>query len=147
MKQLYSEAPFKCNWVTLEPSNSYIPSTHAETLAEEWIMMLQRIGGQLVDAESQRVDLQVLSNSLSFICICFEQTICKKKTTNLCHYHSSHLVIPDENLWPEFYVSLCHVLAVWCYSSHPLWVSVFSSCQIERIITTLQVTTTGDLEK
>ena len=91
-------APFKCNWVTLGPSNSYIPSTHAETLAEGWIMMLWRIGGQLVDAEPQRVGLQVLSNCLSFICICFEQAICKKKTTHLCHYHSSHLVIPDETL-------------------------------------------------
>lgn len=140
-------APFKCNWVTLGPSNSYIPSTHAEALAEGWIMMLWRIGGQLVGAESQGVDVQILSNCLSFICICFEQAICKKKTTNLCHYHSSHIVIPDETLWPEFYVSLCHVLAVWCFSSHLLWVSVFSSCQMERIITTLQVTTIGDTIK
>lgn len=65
--------PFKSSWVTPVPINSYIPSTQAEPLAEGWV--IQRIGEQTVDAESQRADLQVLSNCLPFIHICFEQTI------------------------------------------------------------------------
>lgn len=74
--------PFKTSWVTPVPSNSSIPSTQAETLAEGWVI-LQRMGGQLVHAESQIADLEVLSNCLPFIHMCFDQSIIFVRKANV----------------------------------------------------------------
>ena len=49
--------PFKSKWSTLVPNNSYIPSMQAETLAEGGVI-LQRMGGQPADAESQIAHLE-----------------------------------------------------------------------------------------